>query len=186
MDGLSQGSRHARPLCSPCSSCSLAAPARRGASPIVVHAGRLIADPSQPAAQGPSTITIVDGRIQSVAAGLIPAPAGARLIDLSTRTVLPGLIDLHVHLSGDPGGDYRDEAVDSDEYAALRGVKNARITLRAGFTTVRDLGSGAAGRLRARPRHRRGADRRARGSSPPARPSRSSAAMATSPASAPK
>jgi len=116
----------------------LAAPA--AAETIVVHAGRLIADPSRPA-QGPSTITIVDGRIQSVTAGLTPPPAGARLIDLSSRTVLPGLIDLHVHLSGDPGGDYRDEAVDSDEYATLRGVKNARLTLRAGFTTVRDLGS---------------------------------------------
>ena len=108
---------------------------------VVIHAGRLIADPSRPTAQGPSTITIVDGRITGVAAGLQPAPAGARLIDLSGRTVLPGLIDLHVHLSGDPGGDYRDEAVNSDEYQAMLGVKNARLTLRAGFTTVRDLGS---------------------------------------------
>jgi len=117
----------------------IAAPA--AAETLVVHAGRLIADPARPAL-GPSTITIVDGRIESVAAGLVPAPAGARLIDLSSRTVLPGLIDLHVHLSGDPGGDYRQEAVDTDEYATLLGVKNARLTLRAGFTTVRDLGSG--------------------------------------------
>ena len=117
----------------------IAAPA--AAETIVVHAGHLITDASRPA-QGPSTITIVDGRIQSVTAGLTPAPAGARLIDLSARTVLPGLIDLHVHLSGDPGGDYRQEAVDTDEYATLVGVRNARATLRAGFTTVRDLGSG--------------------------------------------
>src|SRR5690349_22874752 len=47
---------------------------------------RLIADASRPA-QGPSTITIVDGRIESVTAGLTPPPAGARLIDLSTKTV---------------------------------------------------------------------------------------------------
>jgi len=110
------------------------------AETIMIHAGRLITDASRPA-QGPSTITIVDGRIESVTAGLTPPPAGARLIDLSDKTVLPGLIDMHVHLAGDPGGDYREEAVDSDEYLALRGVRNARATARAGFTTVRDLGS---------------------------------------------
>ncbi|MDQ4088404.1 MAG: amidohydrolase family protein [Pseudomonadota bacterium] len=110
------------------------------AETLVVHAGRLIADASRPAS-GPSTVTVVDGRIQSVAAGHQPAPAGARLIDLSNRTVLPGLIDMHVHLSGDPGGDFWREAVEPDEYWTLIGVKNARATVRAGFTTVRDLGS---------------------------------------------
>jgi imidazolonepropionase-like amidohydrolase len=111
------------------------------ADTIVIHAGRVIADPSRPAL-GPSTITVVDGRIQGIAAGLNPAPQGARLIDLSTKTLLPGLIDMHVHLSGNPGGDYREEAVDTDEYATIVGVRNAMTTLRAGFTTVRDLGSG--------------------------------------------
>ncbi len=108
---------------------------------IIVHAGRLIADAGRPAT-GPSTITIVDGRITNVAAGLAPPPPGARLVDLSSRTVLPGLIDAHVHLSGDPGGEFWREAIDTDEYATLVGAKNARITLRAGFTTVRDVGSG--------------------------------------------
>jgi len=116
-----------------------AAPA--AAETVVVHAGRLIADASKPAS-GPSTITIVDGRITAVASGLTPAPAGARLVDLSGKTVLPGLIDTHVHLSGDPGGDFWREAVDTDEYSALVGAKNARITALAGFTTVRDCGSG--------------------------------------------
>ena len=116
----------------------IAAPA--SAETIVVHAGRLITDAARPAA-GPSTITIVDGRIRSVESGLNPAPAGARLIDHSSRTVLPGLIDLHVHLSGDPQGEFWREAVDTDEYALLVGAKNARLTARAGFTTVRDLGS---------------------------------------------
>lgn len=111
------------------------------AETVVIHAGRLIADASKPAA-GPSTITIVDGRISSVAAGLNPAPAGATLIDLSGKTVLPGLIDSHVHLSGDPGGDFWQEAVDTNEYATLVGAKNSRVTLKAGFTTVRDAGSG--------------------------------------------
>jgi imidazolonepropionase-like amidohydrolase len=115
------------------------------AETMVVHAGRLIADPSRPAS-GPSTITIVDGRIQSVTPGLTPAPAGARMIDLSNRTVLPGLIDAHVHFTSRPGEAYWREAIDSDEWAALVGAHNALVTLRAGFTTVRDVGSpGVAG-----------------------------------------
>ncbi|HEX8514165.1 MAG TPA: amidohydrolase family protein [Allosphingosinicella sp.] len=119
---------------------SLLAAAPAAGETVVVHAGRLITDASKPAA-GPSTITVTDGRITAVTAGLTPAPAGARLVDLSGKTVLPGLIDMHVHLSGDPGGDFRDEAVDPTEWATLVGAKNARITALAGFTTVRDLGS---------------------------------------------
>jgi imidazolonepropionase-like amidohydrolase len=121
----------------------IAAPA--AAETIVVHAGHLIVDAAHPAA-GPSTITIVDGRIQSVAPGLQPAPAGARLIDLSSRTVLPGLIDAHVHFMSRPGVAFWRDAVDPDDYLALIGARNALTTLRAGFTTVRDLGSpGTAG-----------------------------------------
>lgn len=111
------------------------------AETVIVHAGRLIADASKPAS-GPSTVTIVDGRISAVAPGLNPAPAGATLVDLSDKTVLPGLIDSHVHLSGDPGGDFWREAVDTEEYAALVGAKNSRVTVKSGFTTVRDAGSG--------------------------------------------
>ena len=115
-----------------------AAPA--AAETIIVHAGRLIADASR-APSGPSTITIVDGRISAIAPGLVPAPAGARLVDLSAKTVLPGLIDSHVHLTGEPGGDFRDEAVDTAEWATLMGARNALITAKAGFTTVRDTGA---------------------------------------------
>jgi imidazolonepropionase-like amidohydrolase len=111
------------------------------AETLVVHAGHLIADPAH-AAAGPSTIIIVDGRIQSVTPGLTPAPAGARLIDLSNRTVLPGLIDAHVHFMSVPGAAYWRDAVDTDDYMTLVGAHNALTTLRAGFTTVRDLGSG--------------------------------------------
>ena len=117
---------------------ALAAPA--SAETVVIHAGRLIADPDR-APSGPSTITVTDGRITAIAAGLTPPPAGARLIDLSSKTVLPGLIDTHVHLSGEPGSDFRDEAVETSEWTTLVGAKNARITALAGFTTVRDLGS---------------------------------------------
>jgi imidazolonepropionase-like amidohydrolase len=117
----------------------IAAPAL--AETVVVHAGHLIADPAHPTLAGPSTITIVDGRIQSIAPGLSPAPAGARLIDLAGRTVLPGLIDAHVHFMSVPGAPFWRDAIDTDDYLALVGARNALTTLRAGFTTVRDVGS---------------------------------------------
>src|SRR3954463_14353475 len=120
---------------------ALLAAAPAAAETLVVHAGRLITDPARPAA-GPSTLTIVDGRIQAIAPGLNPAPPGARLIDLSTKTVLPGLIDAHVHLTSVPGEPFWEEAVNPPEYNALVGARNALVTARAGFTTVRDLGSG--------------------------------------------
>jgi len=110
------------------------------ADTIVVHAGRLIAEAGRPAS-GPSTIVIVDGRIQSVSPGTAPGPQGARVIDLPDRTILPGLIDAHVHFMSIPGAPYWRDAVDTDDYMALVGAHNALTTLRAGFTTVRDLGS---------------------------------------------
>lgn len=108
----------------------------------VIHAGNLIAEPAQ-GAIGPATITVTDGRIVSVEKGHQQGdiPKGTTVIDLSTKTVLPGLIDLHVHLTSDPGGDYRSEAVDTDEWATIIGVKNAELTVNAGFTTVREAGS---------------------------------------------
>lgn len=108
----------------------------------LVLAGNLIADPAQ-GAIGPATITVTDGRIVSVTKGLSRENItdGTKVFDLSTKTVLPGLIDLHVHLTSDPGGDYRSEAVDTDEWATIIGVKNAALTVDAGFTTVREAGS---------------------------------------------
>ena len=116
----------------------IAAPA--AAETVVVHAGRLIVDPAQPP-RGPSTIIIVDGRIQSVTGGTTPAPAGARVVELGDKTVLPGLIDTHVHFMSVPGAPFWQEATLSDEWMALVGARNALVTARAGFTTVRDLGS---------------------------------------------
>jgi imidazolonepropionase-like amidohydrolase len=105
-----------------------------------IHAGRLITD-TDVGITGPATITVTDGRISAIVQGLQPAPAGAQLIDLSTRTVMPGLIDMHVHLTGDPSGEFWREAVDPDEWGVILGVRNAQRTVRAGFTTVRDAGS---------------------------------------------
>ncbi|NJS14891.1 MAG: amidohydrolase family protein [Sphingopyxis sp.] len=106
----------------------------------VIYAGRLLTD-ADAGTSGPATITVTDGRITAVAAGRQPAPAGAAVHDLSAKTLMPGLIDLHVHLTGDPGGDYRSEAVEPDEWGVVMGAKNARITVLAGFTTVREAGS---------------------------------------------
>ena len=106
----------------------------------VIYAARVITDASKPA-QGPSTVVVTDDRITAITPGRAEAPAGADIVDLGDKTLLPGLVDLHVHLTGDPGGDYRSEAVNPDEWGVVVGAKNAAITLRAGFTTVREAGS---------------------------------------------
>lgn len=110
-----------------------------------IHAGHLLADPSSEM-RGPSTIVVRDGTIVEVREGLAPPPDGATLLDLSNSYVLPGLIDLHVHLLG-IGGDpltARLNALTNDEADDLLiGVGNARNTLMAGFTTVRDVGASA-------------------------------------------
>jgi imidazolonepropionase-like amidohydrolase len=122
------------------SAAMLAAASTASAETSVIYAGRLLTN-AEGALGGPATITITDGRITSIAGGRVAAPAGAIVHDLSGKTLLPGLIDLHVHLTGDPGGDYRSEAVEPDEWGVVVGTKNALITARAGFTTVREAGS---------------------------------------------
>lgn len=113
------------------------------AEPVVIHAGRLIDVPGEDV-RGPSTITVDEGRIISVVDGLQAAPAGARLIDLSDKTVLPGLIDSHVHLASDTPGNAGlvEDMVRSDNWFTLNAYVNGMKTLRAGFTTVRNMGDG--------------------------------------------
>jgi len=109
---------------------------------VVIHAGALIDRPGD-APRGPSTIIVRGNRIEAIRDGYIAPPAGARLIDLKKEFVLPGLIDAHVHIfSDDDKMRARLEANNRDiEDGLLIGVDNARRTLEAGFTTVRDLGS---------------------------------------------
>lgn len=111
------------------------------AAPVYVHAGRLIAVPGK-TPLGPSTIVIDNGRIVEVRAGHAVPPAGATTIDLRGKTVLPGLIDSHVHLTSDRGGEANLLAQVREEPAmhALEAQMNGMKTLRAGFTTVRNLG----------------------------------------------
>ncbi len=107
----------------------------------VIHAGRLLAEPGQPAKSGQS-LRIAGDRIVAMADGFVDPPDGARLIDLKDRFVLPGLIDCHVHLTAQLGPGYRLRLVeDSDPKTGLDGAYRARLTLAAGFTTVRDVGA---------------------------------------------
>ncbi|MEO7654381.1 MAG: amidohydrolase family protein [Sphingomicrobium sp.] len=115
------------------------------AAPTYIHAGRLIAVPGK-AVRGPSTIVVDGGRIVSVEDGHVAAPAGAATIDLRGKTVLPGLIDSHVHLASDRGGEAGLIAYMREEpqMNALEAQMNGMKTLRAGFTTVRNLGDEGA------------------------------------------
>ena len=118
------------------------------AETVLIEAGSVITD-AESEATGPMTIVVVDDRIEGVYQPGAPALAafeaqGVQTIDLSDKTVLPGLIDLHTHLSGDPSGEFWRAATTPPEYYTLIAAKNARITALAGFTTVRDLGSSTA------------------------------------------
>ena len=89
-------------------------------------------------------ILVEDGRITGVGSGL-RIPRDADVIDLSDATVMPGFIDAHIHLVGrhiGEGDNWQDSAVrDMPQEDAIRGVRNARLTLEAGFTTVRNVGA---------------------------------------------
>jgi len=87
-------------------------------------------------------VLIVGERIEKVgSAKEIQMPAGVTVIDLGSATLLPGLIDAHVHLTGDPEqSGYKSLGI-SVPRQTLTGAKNARLTLEVGFTTVRNVGA---------------------------------------------
>jgi imidazolonepropionase-like amidohydrolase len=105
----------------------------------IIRAAQLI-DGTGAAPMRPAAIRIEGERIVEVGPNVRMAP-GARVIDLGDATLLPGLIDLHTHLTGDERVHWEDALVKSTPPRdALWGARNARITLLAGFTTVRDMG----------------------------------------------
>ncbi len=114
---------------------------------IAIQAARVLAEPGK-APRGATTILVDGGKIVSLLDGR-QAPAGARVIDLGDRFVLPGLIDSHVHLDSDAGGEAGlvEGLTSSAATNALRAQWNGMKTLRAGFTTVRNLGDGSGATL---------------------------------------
>ena len=114
----------------------------------VIHAGKLLDKPGNPP-RGPSTLIIRNGKIAELLSGHQQGPAGATLIDLKDKFVLPGLIDSHVHLDSDAGGNAAliEAVTDSPARAAYRAAGNAKKTLMAGFTTVRNMGDGTGATL---------------------------------------
>ena len=118
-------------------SVRVAQPAR-----IAIRAGRLIDGvSSQPMSHG--VILIEGDRITGVGRDLAP-PAGARVIDLSAYTVLPGLIDAHTHVCFAPQDGKDPVLTKSIAFRALQGAAAARASLDAGFTTLRDTDSEGA------------------------------------------
>jgi imidazolonepropionase-like amidohydrolase len=115
-----------------------------GTGTVVLRAARLIdGSGAPPVANG--IVVITDDRIVAVGhEGSVTVPPDARTIDLGDATLLPGFIDAHVHLIGrtlgDPGWDAA-EVKDYASYGAILGVVNARKTLLAGFTSVRNVGA---------------------------------------------
>jgi len=108
----------------------------------IIHAGRLLADASNGRVLTEQSILIgADGNIIAIEPGYVTRD-GAVVIDQRNRFVLAGLIDSHVHLTGELGPNQIIEEVTLTESdVALRGAQNARTTLMAGFTTVADLGA---------------------------------------------
>jgi imidazolonepropionase-like amidohydrolase len=119
---------------------TIAAPAV--AETVVVSAARMI-DVATGASIANPLVVVTDGRITaSGPAGSVTVPAGARRIDLAGLTLLPGLIDMHVHLTSDPTISGYNELEFTDSFWMAVGVANAKKTVEAGFTTVRNVGSG--------------------------------------------
>ncbi len=110
-----------------------------------IKAGKMV-DPES-GAVAVNQVILVEGQTIKAIGPDVKIPSGAAIIDLSNRTVLPGLFDAHTHLcmttrrERDGGRYYFTTLIDSTGYRAIQGVANARSMLETGFTTVRDIGN---------------------------------------------
>ncbi len=111
------------------------------AQTVFVQAGRLLADPATGKVEAAKTLVLESGKVARIVDGYVAEPGGT-VVDLKDSFVLPGLIDSHVHLTGEQNPNGRLQAVTrSAADDALVGAGFARKTLMAGFTTVADLGA---------------------------------------------
>ncbi len=107
-----------------------------------LQVGRLLADPQTGVVQRDKTLVIRGNQVAETRDGFVGDAAQGRIVDLREAFVLPGLIDSHVHLTGQQNPNARLENVtQSDADQAMIGARYARRTLMAGFTTVADLGA---------------------------------------------
>ncbi|OJF69873.1 amidohydrolase [Alteromonas sp. V450] len=113
------------------------------AADTLIHAGKVFTGTSK-TLQENMTIVVENNKIKAVKKGFAEALEGDKVIDLKTSTVMPGLMDMHVHLSSQHGGPqtYLERFSLNEADYALRAANYAEITLDAGFTTVRNLGDG--------------------------------------------
>src|ERR1700694_3605571 len=107
---------------------------------IVIRASKLFDSDSGRMVDRP-TIVVRGSRIESVGSGDTPIPPNAHVIDLGDATVFPGFVDVHTHLTVNAGNARYEALGISPPRAALVGAKNARLTLLAGFTSVRNVGA---------------------------------------------
>ncbi|PIC01672.1 amidohydrolase family protein [Caulobacter sp. X] len=111
------------------------------AETVFVQAGRLLADPATGKVETAKTLVLENGKVVRIVDGYV-VEKGGKVVDLKDSFVLPGLIDSHVHLTGQQGPTSRlDEVTQSSADQAMVGAGYARKTLMAGFTTVADLGA---------------------------------------------
>ena len=119
-----------------------------GKGTVVLKAARLI-DGTGSGVVNNAVVVVTDNNIVAVgASGSVTIPADAKVIDLGNVTLLPGFIDAHTHIIGRVLGDPEGDASlvrDFESFGAILGVRNARATLMAGFTSIRNVG--AAGRF---------------------------------------
>jgi imidazolonepropionase-like amidohydrolase len=106
----------------------------RAAHLLDVHSGKLL---------DAQTIVVTGQTITAIApSASTPAGAGDTVVDLGSLTVMPGMIDVHTHITGNPDFDPYRELINTDAKEAINGVVNAKTTLMAGFTSIRNVGAG--------------------------------------------